>query len=115
MRPYRGIPIDDTEFIYGEKVELNKDLVFIVPKTAYSPINEEYKGTIWGCIQVKPETVGQSTGQEDKNKVEMYENDNVKLRDGRVFEITWVHSRAGFEPLNSFIANDIEVVNNIHQ
>jgi len=84
-RPYRGISIDETEFVYGGKVENALGQVFIVSSEKVHAL--EAKGSlsgnadlaIVGCHEVIPETVSQSTGKVDCDGVEIYGKDRVEF------------------------------------
>ena len=55
MRQYRGIPIGETEFVYGWYVECEKGKHYIVP----APTTWEHMGILFAPLhaQVIPETV----------------------------------------------------------
>lgn len=81
MKPYRAIPIDKKEFVYGWHIEL-EDEHYIIPDTAsicYGiTIGTSHYDFIEGFIKVIPETVGQQISQQDKNKKEIYARDKYK-------------------------------------
>ena len=81
MRPYRGIPIDGKDFVYGWYCETEgKSYIICTQKdqsikaAAYGPFYLIY-------IEVIPETVGQASGRKDDNDKEIYEGDCFKTSD----------------------------------
>ena len=76
MRPYRGIPIGGTEFVYGWLfIPTGSIRTYIITGHLESNI------PVIKRVEVIPETVGQSTGLKDKNGVDL------DWWEGDVFEI----------------------------
>ncbi len=83
MKPYRAIPIDGKEFVYGWYIEL-EDEHYIIPDTAsicYGvSIGISHYDFIEGFVKVIPETVGQQVGPKDIKDKEIYQGDIVQRR-----------------------------------
>ena len=79
MNDYRGKRIDNGEWVKGSLVEV-VDGFWILPKDQYLTDlayffrdNEKHAE----AFEVRPASVGQSTGKKDKNDVEVYRGDEV--------------------------------------
>ena len=96
MRQYRGIPIGETEFVYGWYVECEKGKHYIVP----APTTWEHMGILFAPLhaQVIPETVGQSTGTLFRDdKTEVFLGDLCQRNNGeQVFEVEWNNFQGKF-------------------
>ncbi len=84
MRPYRGIPIDGKDFVFGWLYKCNDKAYILHKHDATLPdynlvryaIHHEDMNVCF--IEVIPETVGQATGlkdKKDKGEKEVYEGD----------------------------------------
>lgn len=71
---FRGKTKETNELVYGG-IFVQDGRYFIIKSITYSCGAES-----WGAFEVDPETVGQWTGEVDKNKTPIYEGDIVKMR-----------------------------------
>jgi len=119
MRMYRGMT-KDGKWVKGWYVKTEYYSLIIPDKT---PINH----ILGDCIEVLPETVGQSTGLKDKNGVEIFIGDIVKTKVGPVWYEREVHQvengayciklpvmYSTDEVSTMLIVGDYEVIGNIH-
>ena len=69
MRDYRGKRVDNGEWVYGYYIKYKRKSYILIPNA---------KSFLSGFIQVIPETVGQSIGQNDESGKKIYQGDKVK-------------------------------------
>ena len=85
MRKYRGKRKDNGELVYGSHCDL-AGLHYIAEYPVGAGQNTDGK-IIGSWHEVHLDTVGQFTGRTDKNRVEIYEDDLYKAKDGIVYQV----------------------------
>lgn len=110
---FRGYNPKNKKWIYGHYF-VNRGQHFIV---------QDEVATTWENYEVKPETIGQYTGMNDKNGTEIYEGDIIRI-DFVVLPgvptteevVEWCAASAKFTPIadcGQFVI--IEIIGNIHK
>ena len=132
MRPYRGIPINGKDFLYGWYAEVENKHFIVQSDAALLRRTISDFGTIFGdvitnFVEVIPETVGQDTGLKDKNGTDAYFGDLEKFKKIQgIWEIRWDSIRCrGFlyrldkDGTSHYLSAELikagKIIGNIHQ
>ena len=127
MRNYRGLT-KEGKWVYGDKVEIGKSCWIVSrPELTESDDMTEVHCSIWGFIEVIPETVGQQVGIPDKTGTKIYEGDIVVKNNGiyvircsmHSFDLAsnttdWSKREDGYSYYGCSW-DDIKVIGNIHE
>ena len=90
MKPYRAIPIDGKDFVYGWYIELGNHHLIADETTDWDNAGEPGVIEIEGLIEVIPESVGQQVPIKDIDNNWMYVGDIIGLYGGEfVRQIIW--------------------------
>lgn len=100
--PYRGKPITGGDWVKGWYVYSEQLNAHYIVEVGFQP-NYTYVNSlgiiyVQGSHEVIPESVGRSTGLPDKNRVEIWENDRVRITwdDGKTADYIVIWSEWGF-------------------
>ena len=125
---FRGLRLDGKGWVYGDFIN-SLEYGAMIMLTAHCGGNsfDEAPSDYQDSVQVKPETVGQFTGLQDKNELDIYEgdivehnkimyNNSIRKSDVIVFEEGCFRLKKSTS-LYIICGNDfkVEVIGNIHE
>lgn len=118
MRPikFRGYNHKNKQWLHGCYL-LNRGMHFVAPDGIADPQKT------WEDFEIDPTTIGQYTGRNDKNGMEIYEGDRIRCtapnwKKGtfRDFVVSWSEQSGMFTPMGLFDDYiEIEVIGNVHE
>lgn len=97
---FRGRNIETGEWVYGHLFYFDDGRHFISPTGTdvvggYGGAPAKYRLESLICFEIKPKTLGQSIGLEDKNGAEVFQEDIVRCSRGCPHEVVWLQEYAG--------------------
>lgn len=118
---FRGKRIDNGEWVYGDLIE-NQGRFFIYHATSETTLKDEDNSIVVFAEEVNLGTVGQFTGQKDRNGKEIYEGDILRYMNNGIEESVVEYDCGEFNPLLALILTEVvdngkiecEIIGNIH-